>query len=42
MTWSQVFDMCLSNEQRIGVFPFDVSHERAVEEAHRFTPRRDR
>ncbi len=42
MTCSQVFDLCLSNEQRIGVFPFDASEERAVEEAHRFTPRRDR
>ena len=42
MTCSQVFDLCLSNEQRIGVFPFDASYERAVEEAHRFTPRRYR
>jgi len=39
MTCSQVFDLCLSNEQRIGVFPFYASYERAVEEAHRFTPR---
>jgi hypothetical protein len=26
-----VIDLCLSNEQRIGVFPFDVSYERAIE-----------
>jgi hypothetical protein len=42
MTCSQVFDLCLSNEQRIGVFPFYASYESAVEEAQRFTPRLDR
>jgi len=42
MTCSQVFDLCLSNEQRIGVFPFYASYERAVQEAQRFTPRLDR
>ena len=35
MTCIQVFDLCLSNEQRIGVFPFYASYERPVEEAHR-------